>query len=456
MNIQYKMLFFTFLTYLCFPSYSSERWYQDPNLRSAGDVPIDFESRMNDIASWKDTLETMDVYYLRSNSYYRHLANNPELKHELSRLFDEYNIKLALDDADAVWAHSPIKGKDPKYRRSIAAIMDLESFGFDVAFVGLQSVLSKPLYDSSGNLVNYPMSDRFLDVSEYFKTVGEAFPHIQIGIIDALASKVSIAETKSTYSSLKSHLRSLGYSLSFIHIDIPMDFPREGRKGLSFSKLIDLERYIEILGMNSGLFVVDTSGMESAQAFSDNSIQGLDTFLELGGSVNHYIMSSWYHFPKFSTPDRILTSPPSMMSVFRNMDRTLNFYGYDNNKNCYNDVRRVFDGSNHDVSFSGYKGSGSLGGVVFRAYCGSDSSMRPLYNCKNPNGNTFVSKRYDCEGKTKNYPHLIGYVNRNKTSSSSKTIYRCRSNPSNHFVSNKLSECSQYFYGGILGYTDFP
>lgn len=192
--------------------------------------------------------------------------------------------------------------------------------------------------------------------------------------------------------------------------------------------------------------------MISSQSFSDNSIDGLKMFLSSNGRADHFIMSSWYHYPKNSIPDGILTNEPTMMSVFRNMDQTLNYFGLENRKNCFYDSRRTFDGRNHDITFRGYQGSGNMSGIVFRAYCDNDGTMKPIYNCKH-NGYTFVSNKYDCEGKTPTNPHFIGYVSRHKAAESPKTIYRCRSNSENHFVTTSLAECSRNIYGGILGYT---
>jgi hypothetical protein len=429
---------------------ANERWYEDNNREIAGGAPIDFIERIDRLTEWKDTRDTMQVFYIRHSTYKKYLKHNASLKQKMASIFNSYDIKVALDDNQAVWAHSDLLNIDRSFKQSIRTLQDLNNYGFDVAYVGLQSILSKPLR-VDGKRHPYPMSSRYLDVSSYFEKIRSHFPDIKIGIIDALPAKVSELSYKSAYKGLVTHLRKKGYTLDFIHLDMPMSYPRKGKNGLSFPKLVDIGLYIkQSLKIPFGLFVVDNEGgAVGSNAFSKHAIDGLNEFLKHGGKADAYVLSSWYSYPRYSIPDRITQPTATGMSAFRNMDQLLNFYGMHNSKSCFYDVHRTHYKGNHDVMYPNYKPTGRLENIVFRASCYYSPDKKPLYNCTTDGSNTFVSVSACCEKHTPLSPSLIGYVYRS-SGEGRKPIYRCR-NGKNHLVTKNHTGCSKY---GILGYTE--
>lgn len=137
---------------------SSLRWYEDNNLGIAGEVPVDFFSRMASLEDWEETLKTMDVFYLRSASFQKYLSNNPAFSEELASLLAKYGIPLAIDETAATWANSGLASRDPHFSSSLTMLNELFESGFDVRYISLQSVLSKPLKDSSGDNIDYTHS----------------------------------------------------------------------------------------------------------------------------------------------------------------------------------------------------------------------------------------------------------------------------------------------------------
>lgn len=92
---------------------SSLRWYEDNNLGVAGEVPLDFYSRMSTPEDWEQSLKIMDVFYLRSESFWEYLSNNLEFAQELALLLAKHNIALAVDETAATWAHSELPDSPP-------------------------------------------------------------------------------------------------------------------------------------------------------------------------------------------------------------------------------------------------------------------------------------------------------------------------------------------------------
>ena len=437
---------------VCAVSGASERWYEDNNRKLAGEAPFDFIERMDRLNEWEDSRRSMQVFYLRHSTYKNYLKYDSNLKQRMSSIFNSYGIKVALDDNQVVWAHSDLVNIDENFEESISALQDLSNYGFDVAYVGLQSVLDKPLV-INGTEHDYPMSKRYLDVSSYFEKIRPYFPDIKIGIIDSLPARVNEETYQNNYAGLVDHLMTKGYRLDFIHLDLPMSYPREGKNGLSFPKVVNIGKYVtNSLGVSFGFLIVDEEGGKlGSNQFSKYTVEGLGEFLKNGGEADAYIMSSWYEHPEYSIPDRITQNPATGMSVFRNADQILNFYGKNNTKECFYDVRRAYQSGNHDVIYPGYTPAGTLEGIVFRTSCDYASDKKPLYNCSTDGFNTFVSAKASCEGYSPRTPSFIGYVY-SSSGNGRKPIYRCRVG-GDHFVTTNYDECSRYTVGGVLGYT---
>lgn len=434
-------------------SHASERWYEDNNLHENGAVPPDFFDRLQQGDQWKDSRQLMHVYYLRYATYRDHLKGNSELLDQIANAFNEYNVTIALDDTAAVWTHSSIKDKDPNYQKSIDTLNELINHGFDVKYIGLQSVLSKPLQDSDGNEHHYPMSLRYKDVSVYFDKIRPLFPEIKIGIIDALPAKVRPEEYEHAYLGLINHLNTKGYELDFLHLDMPMSYPRDRRNGMTFEKLADIEDYVKnTLNTTFGLFVTDDfGGGRSNESFSKYALSGLQSYLEVGGRADHYVLSAWYEYPDYTVPDNITTNPPTALSIFRKMGEILNYEKIFNSEFCAYHVYRVLTRGNHDVTYPSYTPDGLQEGPAFKARCFPSSARRPVFNCTTNGHNTFVSTDQNCEGHSKKNPSLIGYIYRN-SNGYREPIYRCRAG-SDHFITTSYSECTSHTYGGILGYS---
>jgi len=267
-------------------SFAGERWYADPNLGTAGGIPQDFYSRMNDLSSWNEALSKMDVYYLRRSVVRK--VNDQQLK-RLADILNQFNITTALDDGAATWAHGRMV--KPDFSPSIKTIERLKRLGFKLKYIGLQSVLSKrkskyPEYKKLSN-----MQIRFKDVLAYFSQVGKTFPELSIGIIDALPAKLPDKQVRSIYGELAKKIKTKGFKLAFIHIDLPLSYPRKGIRGNSWASISHLALFVKKqLQTHIGIILVSNIGGKQSGKKSWYFIeQGLRHYLNLGLKVDSYI-----------------------------------------------------------------------------------------------------------------------------------------------------------------------
>jgi hypothetical protein len=431
---------------------SGERWYEDNNLGVNGSVPLDFISRMSIPDAWKDARDIMDVYYLRSATYTKYLKDNNSALKELARLLNKHNIVMALDDTAATWAHSPIKNKDTTFQASIRMINHLKLSGFDVRYIGLQSVLSKPLRDKHGEIIIYNMEERYKDVSAYLDVIKSQFPELEIGIIDALPAHVSQAQYQQDYQELVSYLTAKNLHIDYIHLDVPMNVIKNGVNNLNSQSLVSARDYIKNnMKLKFGLILTDQKGgVSGSELFLNNVIEGLDNFIKAGGNADAYVLSAWYPYPNYTVPDSLLQSDITALSIFRHIDQRLNFFGDFNHKHCIYDVRRTLTQTGTDYQYPGHGVENELGEVVFRSACFSKPDLKPLYHCASNTGEVFISGNENCEQKISYSSSLVGYVNKQQQPEGN-VIYRCTFDNQQQ-ITTFLKNCKNDFIIDIIGY----
>ena len=431
-----------------------ERWYQDSNLGVSGELPLDFFSRMSELGTWKDARNTMSVYFLRVNSYHKHLRGNHALLNELATLFNDHNIVLAIDETAPTWAHSDVYQKDLSYKRSIETIKELKDYGFRIKYISLQSVLSKPLRVNS-EIIGYPISSRFKDVSSYLQALKPIYPELNFGLIDALPSHVSEEDYKKVYSELVAYLQELELEIDFIHADVPMNLLRNNLNNLSYSSVKTLQTFVQQdLNLKFGFFITDmVGGNQSSDAFKANILHGLENILKGDIEADMYVFSSWFDYPNYTEPDNLTESPATGFSTFTAVDALLNQYGDFNPKHCIYDVYDTAENGGKIKSFPGYRNKGEIGGKLFRTFCFDSEDKHALYYCKKDKGELFVSTDNECEGYTPTEPSLIGYVlSTNNAEGELQSIKQCEIG-GDFVITSTSSLCDNNTTSVILGYT---
>ncbi len=395
---------------------ASLRWYEDNNLGVAGEVPLDFHSRMATTEDWYQTLKIMDVFYLRSTSYQKYLSTNPAFTKELASLFSQHNISLAIDETAATWAHSGINNRNTLFTESLDMLDDLTNAGFNLRYISLQSVLSKPIKNSDGNIVDYPFEKRYLDVSSYITKVSELYPSMEFGIIDALPAKTTQLEYEFVYRGLFEHLTANNLHLDYLHLDLPINLISQNGNNITTNTVKHVNKFVtEAFNWRFGWIVTDRSGGNSnAASFAHNVSQGLNAYLNIGGEADDYILSAWFPYPQFTVPDEYHSTMPAF-STFRMMDQILNVAGNGNSKQCTFEITGEVD-KHQSLRYVNYQ-TLQEAPVIYRLYCNPEQSItladgtmakatKATYQCTHSqSGTLYFSDLSSCDEPTR-----IGYL----------------------------------------------
>jgi len=277
---------------------AADIWYEDNNLGKPGGMPADFVSKFNSPESFRQATDAIDVYLMRANVLNK-LDDN-----FVGKVFSSYlvknHIKLAVNDGGATWMQRP--GRKKVSKNNIDLYNRLKRLGITVDYVSLQSVLSK-IPKEDGVKVDYPLAKRVEDIVIYARAITEIYPKAEIGIIDALPSHGK--EYRQPYRDLRDALSRAGLKLSFIHLDMPFEIPREQQRGITWQTVRDVERYVEDeLGLVFGYFTTSRKGGDtSSKAYHRSVIADLDCYAGSGGTPDDYIIASWFPYPEKTIPE---------------------------------------------------------------------------------------------------------------------------------------------------------
>jgi len=293
-------------------SFSADLWFEDSNLGTPGGMPSDFFSKFDNLSSFSEAAEQIDVYMIRS-AYIDSMDDN-FIKEKLLPFLDKNSIKLALNVGGANWLQT---GKNRKnvFNKELQQIRRLKSLGVSVSFISLQSVLSKD-QKMAGEKLHYSLEDRLEDIREYITTVRVIAPEAVFGIIDALPSQGK--EYKEPYKVLTDYSVKHDLNLRYIHLDMPFDLIVRGKRSSSWDTLRDVEQFVEgKLGLRFGLIVTSKKGgNNSSSLFHDLVTTEVKCYSYVGGTPDDYIVASWFPYPNRTIPDKIIGNEyPAMYTV---------------------------------------------------------------------------------------------------------------------------------------------
>ncbi len=277
---------------------AADVWYEDNNLGKAGGMPFDFVSKFATPESFRQATGYIDVYMIRANVL--NLLDDQFIVKVFSSYLEINNIKLAIDVGGATWMQQPARKKVTQ--KELKLFRRLKRFGVNVDYVSLQSVLSKPL-KKDGFKVAYPLYKRIEDVVSYAKAVTEIYPIAEIGIIDDLPSHGK--DYRQPYRQLKDAMSEADMKLSYIHLDMPFDFPKHHKYGITWLTVRDVERYVEDqLGLSFGYFTTSRKGgYTSSKAYHKSVIADLECYAGSGGTPHDFIIASWFPYPQKTIPE---------------------------------------------------------------------------------------------------------------------------------------------------------
>jgi len=289
---------FAFQAFFACASAAPAMWYEDNNLGRGGGMPPDFIEKFRQPEAFSQATRHIRVYLLRAIVLDK--MDDAFLADLLGPYLRDNGIKLAINAAGATWAQA--KGRRGMIRRDMRVMQRLKQAGIELHYISLQSVLSKTLV-RDGKVQEYPMSQRIDDIVAYAKAAREIFPAAEIGIIDALPSHGK--DYRAPYRQLKDGMAREGLALSYIHLDMPFEFPARRINGASWPGVREVERYVEDeLGLQFGFFVTSKEGgVISSRAFHDKVMAALDCYLGAEGTPRDLVIASWFPHPRTTIPE---------------------------------------------------------------------------------------------------------------------------------------------------------
>jgi hypothetical protein len=292
-----KCLVFLFLALTALAATAAEIWYEDNNLGKAAGTPADFIEKFRRPDTFKEATRHIRVYLVRGVVLDR--TDDAFLRDLLGPYLQQNNIKLAINSGGANWIQHP--GRRRILERELNVLNRLKKLGIEVHYLSLQSVLSKPV-GRQDKRVDYPTEKRIADVITYTRLAREIFPKVEIGIIDALPSHAK--DFRQPYRELRDALAQDGAKLAYVHLDMPFELPREGRRGITWEKVREVEDYVESLGMRFGFFTTSRQGGNvSSKAFHERVMAALECFAGAGGTPGDLIIASWFRYPDKTIPE---------------------------------------------------------------------------------------------------------------------------------------------------------
>lgn len=290
---------------------AADIWYEDNNLGKGGGMPADFVEKFQRPESFSQASRYIRVYMVRANVLEK--LDDQFLTGQFLPYLRKYKMKFAIDAGGATFIQ--MGSREQVFARNIDVLNRLKRLGAQVDYISLQSPLDKfPKVD--GIKMDYPMSKRVEDVVAFSKAARAVYPQAEIGLIDSLPS--SAREYRQPYRQVKNALASAGIPLSYIHLDISFDIPREGRRGVTWKAIREAESYVEDdLGVKFGYFTTSRrGGYHSSKAFHERVMAALECYADAGGSPRDLIIASWFPHPQNTVPETAIGEDyPAMRTV---------------------------------------------------------------------------------------------------------------------------------------------
>lgn len=299
---------------------AADIWYEDNNLGRAGGVPPDFVEKFRHPEQFSQATKYIRVYMMRSMTLAK--LGDDVLTGTVIPFFKKNRIKLAINAVGATWTKR--RGRSRLFEQEMSLLKRLKARGFDVDYISLQSVLSKPAA-RGGDREAYSLRDRVDDVVAYARAARAVFPRVQIGIIDALPSHGK--DYRLPYRRLQEALARESIELSYIHLDMPFELPRERRHGITWRTIREVERYVEEdLHTRFGLITTSRKGGKtSSRLFHERVLAALTCYAGAEGTPGDLVIASWYPYPDTTVPDTATGNDfPAMRTVLefgRELDR---------------------------------------------------------------------------------------------------------------------------------------
>jgi len=263
-----------------------EFWYQDNNMRKAGGYPPDFREMWEQPETWQELRSMLDVYYIRGNTLKNILKDfgNDWVKNHFAAILIEDDIPVAIDNIGLRGGYLP-------------AVKELEKMGVEIQSIALQSVLSKFQAKPMKPKERVAEIRRRIPLAvEQLQIARQAFPEVQLGIIDALPPKE--LPWRVCYPEFVNATRAAGVAIDFIHVDCPLS---KIDVTVEANDLHDLRKVLcHDLDLAYGFICTDNIGGMKSDSDYKKSLQRLAKAIPREAWPDIFIVMSWYNHPQFA------------------------------------------------------------------------------------------------------------------------------------------------------------
>lgn len=292
-------------------------WYEPSNGQQPGGNLPDFLRLFDDKAAggWTKAQRGTDVLLLRIGTLRNVLAARPDflsasLAPFLSRTGMKFGIDTGLPNFGSCEAHN--SNRDKRLKGEVALLRRIENAGIRIAYISLQSTLSKVHVACPG----YSLEARSQDIAWYITQVRSLLAIIdnstRFGLIDASVAKgpawvqkhLGVGNIEIAYQKMLEILAGQGVRLEYLHFDHPWEaFQEFNPKGhSSFTSVRNVQVWLERRGVTTGILLSSTRSSNEGE-FCDRVLQVLREFTRIGAPGRHFVLAAWKQVPAMELPE---------------------------------------------------------------------------------------------------------------------------------------------------------
>jgi hypothetical protein len=311
------LVFFSWLTAATAADYTL--WYEPSNGKQAGGSLPDFMKLFDpeNVSGWPNAQRNTSVLLLRINTLRNAERERPGfIASSLAPFLARTGMKFGIDTGIATFALCRASEQNAKaISHELNLLRRIENAGIKIAFIGLQSSLSK-LRNERTECPQYSLADRIKDITWYISTVRSGLAirdnSTQFGLMDASLAKgqkwvqkyLGVNRLEDAYEQLLAALASRSLRLDFVQLDHPWEAFHDfnPRSPTSLAEVAQFQAWLEKRGIASGVFLTSVRSSTEAE-FREKVLQVVEGLKSVGAPGRQFVLASWSTMPTTELPE---------------------------------------------------------------------------------------------------------------------------------------------------------
>jgi hypothetical protein len=304
-------------------------WYELSNGHASGGSLPDFESVFTSPEKWSSARQRTSVVMFGAQTLQNFIDADPGFVATKIGPFIKANpnVKIAFNVQAPKWAactnYNPDKSiNSATLNQEINMMKQIEAAGGKIAYITMESVLSKPDKDKEGYCAQ-TWNQRLQNMNWYVSNIKEALPNgqphpvisgytrnIKYGLTDAFMSggdnflyNMTVANY---YANLIQYEKNHDNFLDFVLLDCVVERINvvDSSGPASFAIIKNTRDYLYSQGIGVGIYLVSESATTEKE-FAHNILWLAENLNSHNANVDFYVISSWYTIPFHELPDTI-------------------------------------------------------------------------------------------------------------------------------------------------------